>query len=378
MVTLHVVVDPVLEDTSRGVARYAEELTRALIATAPHDCDVVGVVSALPDAEYARLLERLPGLAGLHKTALPRRQLYAAWQHGATSGQLPGMLHSPTLLAPLRAHDRGRTPGQQTVVTIHDANPWLFPDSGDPRAGWARAMAKRARKHADAIVVPTHAVADDLADFFDFDGRIRVIPGAPSPSLSLPDDAEQVAASLGLPDDYLLTVGSLQPQKGMAALLAALALPGAPDLPLVVVGARDHLDRTFDAALLEAGLTPGRALHLGHLPDAELAVVYAEATAFVLPSENEGFGLTAIEAFSFGVPVISSDAPALVEIADGASVLVPRQPRDSYPERLADALVTTLGSAETLDRLSVAGGDRSKAFSWRDSAERTWQLHADL
>jgi glycosyltransferase involved in cell wall biosynthesis len=378
MVSLHVVLDPVLEGSPRGIARYAEELTRALIETAPADCDVVGVVSASPDIEYAALLQKLPGLAGLHKSALARRELYAAWQHGATSGQLPGMVHSPTLLAPLRSHDRARTPGRQTVVTIHDANPWLFPRSGDRRAGWARTMAKRAQKHADAVVVPSHAVAEDLSDFIDLGSRVRVIPGAPSPSLVLPDDADQVAASLGLPSEYLLTVGSLQPQKGMDALLAALALPTAPDLPLVVVGPDVYRGRTFATALHEAGLAPRRVLHLGHLTDAELAVVYSEATAFVLPSENEGFGLTVVEAFAFGVPTITSDAPALVEVADGASVLVPRQPREGYAERLAEALGTTLGSSEDLERLSVVGGDRSKAFTWRDSAERTWQLHADL
>ena len=83
MSTLRVIVDDVLAPTPNGQSRYAEELTRALIATAPRGASVEGVVSASPEAEYEDLLDRLPGLA-LHKSSLARRELAAAWQHGFT------------------------------------------------------------------------------------------------------------------------------------------------------------------------------------------------------------------------------------------------------------------------------------------------------
>jgi len=377
MVTLRVIVDSILEGSPRGIARYTEGLTRALIATAPRDCVVEGVVAAASEVEYEELLARLPGLAGLHKTTLGRRELYAAWQHGITTLPIGGMVHATTLLAPLKAHDRAATPGEQTVVTIHDATPWLFPD-GSNRAGWVRHMAKRAKKVADAIVVPSHAVAAELEHFVGFGERVRVIGGAVNSTLALPADAAEIATRLDLPAEYLLAVGGMQPHKGVDALLAALALPEAPDLPLVLVGPDRHGDRTLATALADAGLPAERVRHLGFLPDAELAVVLDGATAFVLPSLNEGFGLTAVEAFSFGTPVIHSDAPALVEVADGAGVVVEREPAESYPRRLAEALSNTLADAELMERLEIVGRDRAKAFSWRDSAERVWQLHADL
>ncbi|WP_210509002.1 glycosyltransferase family 1 protein [Naasia sp. SYSU D00057] len=372
MVTLRVIVDSVVEARPRGVARYAEELTRGLVATAPRDCDVEGIAAAASDGEVAQLHERIPGLAGLHKTALGRRELYAAWQHGVTTVPVHGMVHSPTLLAPLRGHDRAQRPEDQVTVTIHDATAWN-PDTADERAGWTRAMAKRARKHADAVVVPTHAVAAELAEHLDFGDRIRVIGGAPS--LRLPADPDGVAARLGLPRAYLVAMASAHPRKRLAALLEALALPGVPDVPLVLVGVRTA---GLDALLEQSGLGTTRLHLLEDLTDDELAVVIRGAAAFVLPSAAEGFGLSLLEAFALGTPVIHSDAPALVEVSDGAGVVVAREPGAAYADRLADAIVTTLTDVALLDRLRVRGFDRAKAFSWTDSAEKVWQLHADL
>jgi hypothetical protein len=96
------------------------------------------------------------------------------------------MIHSPSLLAPLARHDRLNDVGEQTVVTISDAFAWTHPESMPSRkAAWTIAMAKRAHRHADAVVVPTHATADRLAEFIDFGDRIRIIGGAPSTLLEL-------------------------------------------------------------------------------------------------------------------------------------------------------------------------------------------------
>jgi glycosyltransferase involved in cell wall biosynthesis len=98
----------------------------------------------------------------------------------------------------------------------------------------------------------------------------------------------------------------------------------------------------------------------------------------VLPSAAEGFGLSMLEAFALGTPVIHSDSPALVEVSDGAGVIVAREPGPTYAERLADAIVASLTDVVQLGRLRVRGLDRARAFSWIDSAEKVWQLLADL
>jgi glycosyltransferase involved in cell wall biosynthesis len=356
--TLRVIVEEVLAPVPSGLGRYAEELTRALITTAPRNCVVEGVVASATEGQYADVLDRLAGLSGLHKSSLNRRQLISAWQHGFT--RLPGMVHAPSLLAPLAKHDRLHD-RDQIVVTLHDVTAWLHPESVDSRGvSWHKAMAKRAHRYADALVVPTHAVAEQLSEFLDFGERIRVIGGAVSPSLKMPADADERAKRLDLPSEYLVALGGREQRRGLDQLLAALALPDAGDIPLLVIGPDDNGTGSITEAAREAGLAEGRVTALGFLRDADLSVVLDRATAFVLPSLLEGFGLALLEAFHFGTPVIHSDTPARVEVAGAAGHAV------------------ALAAAELAATLATAGRDRAGLFSWEASAEKVWQLHADL
>ncbi len=233
MTTLRVIVDAVLDTASPGIARYAEELTRELIATAPRGCTVEGFVSACTDAAYADLESRLPGLVGLHKSALGRRELSFAWQHGFAPMPPGDMIHAPSLLAPLTKHDR-RAGDQQVVATIHDATAWTHPELVPSRvAAWQRAMARRAQRHADAIVVPTHAVAEELSAYVDFGERVRVISAGVSARMKLPRDHEARAVALGLPERYVFAHGSTAPRKGLEELVHAMALTRTA-LPLVL------------------------------------------------------------------------------------------------------------------------------------------------
>ncbi|MFF2052791.1 glycosyltransferase family 4 protein [Leifsonia sp. NPDC058194] len=381
--SLHVVIDELIGEAPGGARRYTEELTRQLITTAPRGCDVIGIVSAVSDEQLDDLRLRLPGLADITRLPLAHRELTIAWQSGLGLGGIHGMVHAPTLLAPLRRR-RGGHEDDQVAVTIHDTLAWTHPGSlGSGQAMWTKAMAKRARKHADAIVVPTHAVAARLADELDFGDRIRVIGGAPATALRLPADAEARAARLGLPESYALTLGSIMPRKGVAPLIRAMARPEAGGLPLLIAGPDRFGEGSATGVAAAAGLPEDRVRALGQLEDADLAVVLDRASLFVYPSLAEGFGLPIVEAFKFGLPVIHSDDPALVEVAGGASLAIERpSPTDAdeseYAERLAAAIGRVLADSALRERLSVLASDRARAFSWRDSAERVWQLHADL
>ncbi len=380
MTILRVVVEELTDDAPGGARRYTEELTRQLIATAPPGCEVVGYISNAPEAVTAGVRGRLPGIADLVTLPLAKRELILAWQSGVAIGGIRGMLHAPSLLAPLRKHDR-LNEGDQVAVTIHDALPWTHPESlGTTTALWHKAMAKRARKHADAIVVPTHAVADQLAQHLDLGDRVRVIGGAPATTLRLPPDADQRAERLGLPARYVLTMGSIMPRKGIADLIRAIARPEVHGIPLLIAGPDRFGEGSATGVAAAAGLPEDRVRPLGHLEDADLAVVLDRATLFVFPSLAEGFGLPIVEALKFGLPVIHSDDPALVEVAGGSGFIVerPRGDDDDYAERLAAAIERVLGDDELRARLRVLAADRARAFSWRDSAERVWQLHADL
>ncbi|GAA4265394.1 glycosyltransferase family 1 protein [Frondihabitans peucedani] len=379
MMTLRVVVDQILAPVPGGVGRYTEELTREIIACAPRGCDVEGVVAAHPQEDYDRLEERLPGLASLYRSVLGRRELSVAWQLGLVGLPGRGMVHGTSLMTPLYKHDRSLDPATQTAVTIHDTVPWTHPETLTAQGvRWHRAMAKRAFRFADAVVVPTHTVAAELSERFDFGERLRVIGGAVSADVALPDDTDEVADSLDLPERYALSVGTLEPRKGIEPLIEAMAHPDAPDIPLLIVGAHGWGDVRIEDVIARTGLPEGRIRVLGHVPDSTLAVLLQRAAVFVFPSLAEGFGLPVVEALSFGTPVVHSDAPALVEVAAGAGVVVAREDRAGYPERLAQAMFQVVNDVELSTRLGVAGLDRARAFSWRDSAEKVWQLHADL
>ncbi len=381
LTTLRVVLDQVGDPVPSGIGRYALELTRALIETAPRGCDVAGIVASSPPSEYARIEHELPGLTELFKSALDRRQLAAAWQHGFTRLPGTGMVHAPSLFAPLYRHDRVNNPGEQIVVTIHDAAAFTHPDGLPGRAAaWARAMAQRAERYADAIVVPTHAVADDLAGALDLGDRVRVIAGAVSPSLDPGPSVDSRAAALGLPDRYVLAVGGLDGVSGIPALVRAAAGGHAPDVPLLLVGVHaDELDALVRSLPgLDGGLEPDRVRALGVLDETDLAIAYSRAAVVAVPALSAGSGLVALEAMSLGAPVVHSDAAALLEVCSDAGVVVARDDADGYPERLADAVRSVLDDPALAAELAVRGRDRARAFSWRDSAEKVWQLHADL
>jgi len=381
MTTLRVVLDQMIAPVPGGIGRYTEELTQALITAAPADCDVEGIVSSSPAEHYAQIEASLPGLASLHKTTLPRRELAKAWQLGLASSSGSGMIHAPSLLAPLRRHSIAND-GTQVTVTIHDVLAWTHPEALTPATvAWTKVMVKRARKHADAIVVPSHAVAHQLAEIVDLGDRVRVIGGGVGSGLRLPSNSsatEIIAERLSLPTDYIVAVGTLEPRKAITALITGLGLPGAPDLPLIVLGPNAWGELDLASVADEAGLPWGRVAALNGLTDEELAVVISRASVFVYPSLEEGFAGPMVQAFHLGTPVVHSDAPALVEAAGDAGLVVEREDAAGYPERLVAAVTQVLADTVLANRLSIFGSDRGRAFSWRDSAERVWLLHADL
>jgi len=376
--TLRVIADDVVAGDDRGLQRYAEELCRALIESAPHDCEVEGVVSAAPDAvdEVSTLL---PGLARVSRTVLGRRELHRAWQHGITSLPGSGMVHSPSLLAPLRRHDRVNDPSSQTVVTVHDAVAWTHPELLSPRrVAWTRAMARRAERHADAVIVPTYGVADDLEAEYSFGDRLRVIGGGVSAKLRVPVDADDRARRLALPERFLLATGGDERRSGLDWAVRSLGSPDGPGLPLLVAGDTGGPDDARSELAGDAGVDPSRIVLLGDLADSDLAVALGRATALLLPALAGGWSSAMLEAFHLGTPVIHSDVASYVEVAAGSGRVVPTSDLDSYPELLAQATAEVAGDADLSRRLSVLGQDRASAFSWRDTGQRIWQLHADL
>ena len=118
----------------------------------------------------------------------------------------------------------------------------------------------------------------------------------------------------------------------------------------------------------------GDVIFLDYVNDDELPLIIKCADIFIFPSLYEGFGLPALEAMSLGVPTIVSNASSLPEVVgDGAIIVDPRNPQD-----LAHAIQSLFKDENLRKNLSQKGIERSQAFSWRKTAEKTIEVYKSL
>lgn len=357
MPVLTVVVEQLLAPVPGGTGRYAAQITAALARRAPAGWDVRSVTAWHRDVDDARL----PGVTGPRRLPAGRRALAELWARGWPPPVGGHRVHATTPLAPRR---------RALVVTVHDAVPWTHPETLTPRGvAWHRTMVGRAVRFADAIVVPSLAVADDLAGIFPTSADRLTVVGHGATPLPVPADAGRRRRRLGLPEAYVLAIATLEPRKGLDTLVRAVAR--VPGLDLAVVGPSGWGGIDLTGLAAAADLPPGRCHALGRLPDDDLAAVLAGATVLAAPSRAEGFGLPVLEAMAAGVPVVVSDAPALVELVGPAGLVVRRGDERRLAETL-DGLVTDPALARDV---AQRGLRRAAGYTWAAAAERIWELH---
>ena len=367
--TLRLVLDQIVAPNDSVLESASLELARALVLTTPKGCEVEAIVPAT-GADAPDLSALVPGLARVARAPLARRELAAAWQLGV--GPLSGgMVHSPTLMAPLVRHDRVHS-SEQTVVTVNELDVFTAPDElARGRVTWTKGMLRRAQRHADAIVVPTHAMAAELAARTQLGDRIRVIPGAPLTGFAAPNDAGERARALELPERFVAMAGSARGSACVADALSALAAD--PELSLVVLDVPGADVETLTELAETAGVASRMQL-FGALDAAERATIWSTAAAVLVADTGFAFPTRMVEAFTVGTPVIARNTSTYREVAADAAQFVEGTDEDAW----AAAIAAVLGDSATATRLGVLGRDRSRAFAWRDAADRVWALHAEI
>lgn len=353
---LRVILDQAGTVVEPDEAEAARELTAALVRTAPLGCSVMAIVPAGSD----------PGIRGLLDVQVltrSRAELAAAWARGAVRGVGGGLIHAPSLMAPLVRHDREHS-SDQTVVTLWDLRPWTEPHTVAKAVVSAqKAMLRRAVKHADAVVVPTHAMAERLAQIAPLEGRIRVIAGAAPAGFDVLSSPEARRAALRAPADYLAVTG---PADRLVPAFRAAATAGIGAVVLDVAEGSEGVIR--EAA--EIGRLSTERLTLLRRPNApERAAVLQGARAFYAGATAWAWPWRVVEATTVGVPVVAAASEVHSDvIADGGVIAVESD--------AGDALLAAMEADAA--RLRVLAHDRSRAFSWLSAAERVWVLHADL
>ncbi|WP_424935288.1 MULTISPECIES: glycosyltransferase [Bacteria] len=360
MAQLRVVLDQLGPSSTSDLADASRALVSALAVTAPQGCTLEAIVPS-------GTAEPIEGVSSVRRLPLARRELAAAWQLGVTAGVGGGMIHSPTPLAPLVRHDRFND-HDQTVPTFWDLRAWEAPHLL-PKGVVAghRAMLRRAARHADAVVVPSHAIAERLSDLAPLGDRIRVIAGAPDPEIAAPLDAAARRRALGLPERYAaVSICAEQWPDGLAAALAVVVAAGAD---VVILDADEDGEHAVAARAVAAGLPAARVHVRGRQETPDRAALLGGAAVVLVADQTASWPWRAGEAMSLGIPVVAIDSAVHRDvIADGGRIVA--------EEDLAVAVEDALGDGAS--RLAVLSADRSRAFSWPSAAEHVWALHADL
>ncbi len=189
-----------------------------------------------------------------------------------------------------------------------------------------------------------------------------------------PEEIARVRAALDLPRRYFLIQATSDRRKNLAATLRAwrAALSILPEeLWLVVSGSRDRA-RVFGETL--APEDAPRTLFLGYVAEENLAPLIAGAEAFLFPSLYEGFGIPILEAMACATPVLTSDASATREVADGNALLI--DPRDDAS--IAKGIVDLARDSSLRDKLASIGRRHAAKFTWDDVARRYIALFESL
>jgi glycosyltransferase involved in cell wall biosynthesis len=343
-----------------GVARYADELVRALAARDDVEATVWlsrdGPAPWVPGVRWRRLPV---GLAGppLHLLAQ-----YGAVPAGAAALGLD-VLHSPAGAGPVRV------PGLASVVTVHDltwAKAGLAWGSAAEVAAMRRWSLPTARR-AELVIAISESAALDLAGHGVDRDRVAVVPQGVRPPAVAPAPSAAVRARFALPAEarIVLCVAQKRPYKGHADLIRALpAVP--PDAVLVLPGAPTPYEGELRNLAAALGLAD-RVRFPAYVDDADLEGLYAVAACFALASRHEGFGLPVLEAMVRGVPVACADRESLPEVAGDAAVLF--EPDDVGS--IAAAVGRVLGDGALAAELRRRGEERARAFTWARTAEGT-------
>lgn len=344
-----------------GIGRYTEELLRHVVRKKTHQWVV-----------FLSEKGQLPWLEKLSSVTV----VYAPIRHYTVAEQIKmpqifaeqhlDLLHVPHFNVPL-AYDK------PYVVTIHDL---LWHERRDRDATTLspfmhmmkyhayRFVSEMAIRNARAVFVPTQYV-QKIVQTFAKKQRVVITPEGISETFTLKGKKEKRAYP------YLVYTGSLYPHKNVSYILDMLL--GMQELHLVVVSGRSVFQKNLLAEIKKRSLED--RVHLEEsLEDSAVAALYRGATAVVIPSFSEGFGLPGLEAMACGALVLASDIPVFREVyEDGAVFIDPQDPTDGI--RVLTQMLNH--NDQRLAVLDVVKRVTSQ-YSWEAMAEKTLQTYESL
>lgn len=326
--------------------------------------EAVGEVHQIGLSAHHRNRPDAPWVPPIHVEQLrvPRRLMYECWAGfrwpsvDDATGPVD-VIHATGIAVPPRT--------APLVVTVHDLAflrwPEMFTRNG---VRFFRRNLEVAKREADIVLCPSDATARDAENAGLSPDRVRVIPWGVDQARASDGDVERVRRRYGLPDRYMLWVGTIEPRKGVPALVDAFRQLGDPDLGLVLAGPSGWHE----------SLPPARPdepiAAIGFVPPDDLPALYAGAAVFCFPSRLEGFGLPVLEAMAQGTPVVTTAGTATEEVlGDGGLAVAPE------PTSLSTALAKVLADE---DEFGMKARKRAAAYTWLQVGESLTTLYQEL
>lgn len=296
-------------------------------------------------------------------------------------GIKPDLVHFPHFNIPVTY--RGKF-----VVTIHDLIKSDFASSSAstraPLVYWAKhfiyeRVVRRAVGGARKVIVPTTTIKDKVVKQLGTDPEKVIVTYEAADEkffewgekeLST-KEVEKVLKKYHIKKPFIIYVGNAYPYKNLDRLLSCLKLL-PKNLSLVNPSARSVFYERLAEKAKDEGLG-SRVILPGYVPDAELAVLYRAAEAYVFPTLSEGFGIPALEAMASKLPVVCSDIPVLREVCgDNAMYFDPLNVQD-----IAQKINLVISDKKVSSKLVEEGLERARQFSWRKMAAQTLRIYEE-
>ena len=351
-----------------GAGRYVVELAKALAER--DDCDL-RLLARRDDGDRWGAIAPGSHVLAVAPRSRPARIAYEQFRLGPVASALglskPAVYHGPHYSLPRRC----KLP---RVVTVHDMTFFDHPEWHErAKVKWFRSAMAYAVSHADAVICVSETTAGRLREVLEPKCAVFVVPhGVDHDHFTavepVPRADRGVTARLGLSRPYLLHLGTLEPRKGIADLVAAFdKLSGAHELlELVLAGATGWKAEPILAAIADSP-NHKRIRRIGYVADSDVPALLRRARAVVYPSLEEGFGLPALEALACGTALVTTQGTSMAELAGDGALLVPVH----EPDALAKAIETVLVGAETSQaaRRRAIGLEIAAGYTWAACAE---------
>ncbi len=340
---------------------------------------ILGLLDHLPDADsrfiytvFTGQSAPVPRRLATHRTHLPTQQplgriLWEQCLQPAAVGHYD-LLHALAYVTPVLTT-------RPTVVTVHDLSFLYSPERfRAANRSYLRLFTRLSVRRARRIIAVSQHTKKDLLEVYGLPAdKIDVVYSGLDSHFRRPphQEIEEFRAAHGLPERFILYLGTIEPRKNLSTLIRAYAKVRPEGIKLVCAGGRGWMYQDVFQTVEELRVTR-EVIFPGFLPEDDLPLWYSAADVFVYPSAYEGFGLPVIEALACGVPTITTNASSLPEAAGDAALLVP--PDDS--DALAECLAQLLGDPHLQSDLALRGPKQAGHFTWRRAASETTNVYA--